>query len=128
MKKEIRKDIKGEIKTILKTQKESGVVAGLKKVGCYGLGVLEAIMLPTYYILGLDDNSAINQLGDMFLNIHKFIPKCFTELPEEVLNTEITGSETHYDLFDLEITYYSNGEVEKKIINIRPQVKLIKNK
>lgn len=131
MKKEIRRDIKGEIKTILKTQKESGIVAGLKKVGCYGLGVLETICIPVSYIdgaickgigLAFDNNSLINQMGDDCLSIHKIIPKFFTELPEEVLNTEITGSETHYDLFDLEITYYSNGEVEKKIINIRPQV------
>lgn len=134
IKKEKRENIKGDVKTILKTQKETGIVAGLKKAGCYGLGVLEGISLPVLYVDGLiykgiglafDNNSWINKLGDGFLNAHNIIPKFFTELPEEVLNTEIIGSETHYDLFDLEIIYYSNGEVENKIINIRPQV--IKN-
>ena len=136
-KKEYRRDMKGDIKTILKTQKEKGIVAGLKKAGCYGIGVFEGIYMPVHYIngaifkgIGLAfDNNRFNKAGDIFLNVHNVIPKFFTELPEEVLNTEITGSETHYELFDLEITYYSNGEVENKIINIRPQViQINKNK
>ena len=131
MKKEIRRDIKGDVKTILKKQKESGFVAGLKKAGCYGLGALTTISLPLAYLDGViykgiglpfDNNSFINEAGDAFLRYHELIPYCFTQMPEEVLKTEITGSETHYDLFDLEIIYYSNGEVEKNFINIRPQV------
>lgn len=57
------------------------------------------------------------------MNIHNLIPEFFTKLPDEVLDTKITGSETHYDLFDLEIIYYSNGEVSPgKIFNVRPQI------
>ena len=44
--------MKGDIKTILKTQKEKGIVAGLKKAGCYGLGVSEGIVVPIYYASG----------------------------------------------------------------------------
>ena len=129
---EVRRDLKGDIKTILKTEKETGIVAGLKKAGCYGLGVLEAIAVPVYYIdgvickgigLAFDNNSTINQMGDQLLGIHNIIPKFFTELPDDVLDTKITGSETHYDLFDLEIPYYSNGEIgPSKIFNIRHQI------
>ena len=46
-------------------------------------------------------------------------------MPDKVLNTKITGSEVHYDLFDVKDTYYSNGDKDQKIFNIRPQV--IKN-
>ena len=104
MKKEIRRNIKGDVKTILKKQKESGFVAGLKKAGCYGLGALTTIYLPLAYLDGViykgiglpfDNNSFINKAGDAFWRAHELIPYCFTQMPEEVLKTEITGSETH---------------------------------
>ena len=124
--------MKGDIKTILKTEKEAGIVAGLKKAGCYTLGVLETIAVPAYYTdgvickgigLAFDKDSFVNEMGNLCLGIHNIIPKFFAELPESVSDTKITGSETHYDLFDLEIPYYSNGEVGPyKIFNIRHQI------
>jgi len=133
IKKIVRKyDLKGDIKKILKTEKETGLIAGLKKAGCYGLGVLEAICLPASYIDGvifkgigltLDKNSFFNEAGDACLSLHNFVADCFTELPDKVLDTKITGSEVHYDIYDMEIPYYSNGEIgPAKIYNIRHQV------
>lgn len=69
---EVRRDLKGEIKTILKKEKETGIVAGLKKAGCYGLGVLEAISVPIYYI----DGAILKGIGLAFDN-ESFINKMF---------------------------------------------------
>ena len=130
-KKWVEKDKTGIIKSILKKEKESGFFAGLKKLGCYGLGVLEAAMVPVYMIDGVickgiglpfDKNSKINEMGDAFFKTPEIVPKFFTELPDRFLETKITGSEVHFDLFDIEYTFYSNGEKDQKIFNIRHQV------
>ena len=128
----VKRDVKGNEKTVLKTEKESGFFAGLKKLGCYGLGVLGAAMTPQCMLNGLVykgiglafDNDSLNHCGNEFLNTPRLIPKLFTDIPER-LNTKIIGSEVHYDLYDVEDTYYSNGEKEQKVFNVRPQV--IKN-
>ena len=103
----------------------------MKKAGCYGLGVLTAISLPGLYIdgvifkgigLAFDKNSFIED-GDAYLSAHKLVVDSFTEMPDRVLDTKITGSEVHYDIYDMEIPYYSNGEIgPAKIYNIRHQV------
>ena len=131
VKREVIEGLKGDIKTIVKTEKEKGFVAGLKKAGCYGLGVLETMMIPIYLVDGVifkgiglpfDNNSFINECGDLMLGVPRRIPEYFFQtMPEEVLDTKIIGYETHYDIYDLEIIYYSNGQVERNIINIRPQ-------
>ena len=131
IKKEVKRDIKGDVETILKTKKESGILAGLKRVGFGALGVLNAIESPLYLAasgvckgvgLAFDKNSTINEIGDMYLELAKGTPKFFGEIPEQYMETIITGSETKYDLFDLEIIFYSNGEVEQNIINVRHKV------
>lgn len=131
VKKELRKDLKRDIKNILKTEKESGIITGLKKFGCYVGGVINAIDTPLYLALGgitkgiglaFKDESLINRIGDASFEAIKSTPKYFTEFPDNIKDTRIIGSETRYDIFDLDITYYSNGEVEQKIINVRPQV------
>jgi hypothetical protein len=129
IKKVVKRDVKGNEKTVLKTEKESGFFAGLKTLGCYGLGFLGAAMGPpnilngwVYKGIGLAfDNNLLNHYDNEFLNTPGLIPKFFTEIPER-LNTKIIGSEVHYDLYDVEDTYYSNGEKEQKIFNVRPQV------
>jgi len=132
IKKVVKRDVKGNEKTVLKKEKESGFFAGLKTLGCYGLGVLGVAMAPQCMLNGLVykgigltfDNNSLNHYGDRFLYAPGLIPKFFTDIPER-LNTKIIGSEVHYDLYDVEDTYYSNGEKDQKIFNIRPQV--IKN-
>ena len=129
IKKVVKRDVKGNEKTVLKTEKESGFFAGLKTLGCYGLGFLGAAMGPpnilngwVYKGIGLAfDNNLLNHYDNEFLNTPRLIPKLFTDIPER-LNTKIIGSEVHYDLYDVEDTYYSNGEKEQKIFNVRPQV------
>lgn len=67
----------------------------------------------------------MNKLGDASIEAIKDTPTFFTDLPEKFKSDVITSSETHYDIYDLEIIYYSNKEIEKRIINIRH--KTIKN-
>ena len=134
VKKEIIKDQKGDISNIIKKEKEKGVLAGLKTAGCYAFGIGNIIDIPLYLgiagackLIGLpfNDNSFVNKMGDASIECIKHIPTFFTDLPEKVKSDVITSSETHYDIYDLEIIYYSNKEIENRIINIRHKV--IKN-
>ena len=131
IKREIIKDQKGEIKNILKTQNKTGFVAGLKRAGFYSLGVLNAINTPGYLLaagackgigLAFDEKSFINEIGDIYLKLSKGTPAFFGEIPDREIGTEVIGSEVHYDIFDLEIIYYSNGEMEVNPINRRAQI------
>ena len=128
---EVRRDLKGVPETILKTEKEKGFMGGLKTAGAYGLGVLNIIYTPIHLVgagvckgigLGFDENSTINELGDAYFEAIKKTPWAFKELPDELKDTIITGSETRYEIYDEETIYYSNGEIEKRKINIRQQV------
>ena len=76
-------------------------------------GICKTIGLP------FDKNSIINKAGDVYLGIAKLTPEIFTEYPEELIGEEIISSVTKYDIYDLEIIYYSNLEIEKNIKNIR---------
>ena len=130
VKKELLKDQKGDISNVLKKEKDRGFLAFLKTAGCYALGVLNIVETPAYLAAGgiskliglpFDDDSFINQLGDVYLEAPKNSLKFFNEIPDEI-NTKITGSESHYDVFDLEITYYSDKSTTRRILNIRHQV------
>lgn len=127
----MRRDLKSEPQTILKTEKEKGLISGLKTAGCYTLGAINILGIPGFAIAGcvtkgiglpFDENSKINKVGDIYFEAIKSTPKFFNEIPERVKETIITGSETKYDIYDEETIYYSNGEVEKRMINIRHQV------
>ena len=131
IRREVIKDQKGNPENILKKQSKTGFIAGLQRMGFYTLGVVNVVNTPAWLLasgvckgigLAFDKNSLINQAGDMYFELAKGTPKFFGEIPEENIGTEIIGSETRYNIYDLEIIYYSNGEVEKNIINVRPQV------
>ena len=128
VKKEIFPNQKGQISNIIKKEKEKGILAGLKTAGCYAYGAVQILDTPLYLgiagvckVIGLpfDDNSFINKLGDASIQCIKEIPEIFTDFPEKVKNDVIIGSVTLYDIYDLEIIYYSNKEIEKIIKNIR---------
>ena len=78
-------------------------------------GISKLIYLP------FDNDSFINQLGDLYLEAPKNSLKFFNEIPDKI-NTKITGSESHYNVFDLEITYYSDKSTTRRILNIRHKV------
>ena len=130
VKKELLKDQKGDISNVLKKEKDQGFVAGLKTAGCYALGVVNLIGTPAHLAVGgvskliglpFDDDSLVNVLANTYLEMPKNSLKLFNEIPDE-LNTKITGSESHYDIFDLEKTYWSDKSVTQKIFNVRHQV------
>lgn len=130
VKKEIMKDIKGDIKKMNIEKKEKGFLAGLKTAGCYLLGGLNALQTPAWLLgtgvcklvgLPFDDNSAVNVLGDGYFDLVKATPKFFKEIPDKV-NTHIVGCELHYDVYDLELTYWSDNSTTTKIFNVRPKV------
>ena len=130
VKKEIRKDIKGDISKINIEKKEEGFIAGLKTLGCYVLGALNVLETPAWLlgagvckVIGLpfDDDSFVNELGDDYMNFAKATPKLFNEIPDKV-NTQIVGCELYYDIFDLELTYWSDKSITRKIFNVRPVV------
>ena len=54
------------------------------------------------------------------LKPQKMLKFC-NEIPDKI-NTKITGSESHYDVFDLEIIYYSDKSTTRRILNIRHKV------
>ena len=131
IRREVLKDQKGNPENILKRQSKTGFIAGLQRLGFYSLGVCNAISTPAWLLgtgvckgigLAFDENSSINKIGDIYFELVKGTPKFFGEIPEENIGTEIIGSETRYDIYDLQIIYYSNGEIEHNIINVRPQV------
>ena len=131
VKKEIKKDQKKDISSELIKEKEEGFVAGLKTLGSYALGVYNAITTPinllaagTCKVIGLpfDDDSIINQIGDGYIEIAKGTPKFFNAIPDK-WNTKIVGSETHYDEFDVEFTYWSDKSITQRIFNVRHRVK-----
>ena len=72
--------------------------------------------------MAFDKNSTVNEIGDMYFEAVKANPQCFTKLPGKLIGTETTGSETRYDIYDLETIYYSNGDIEHNIFNVRLQV------
>ena len=124
---ELIKDLKGESKVKLIREKKTGFMAGLKRAGYYAGGILNGYMSPGFLFysgvfkgigLAFDKNSYINRMGDSLLNMALENSKFLTEY----VGTKITGSETHYDIYDEETIYYSNGEIEKRKIHIRPQV------
>ena len=105
-------------------------MAGLRRAGCFAAGILKTQFVPYELLcsglckgigLAFDKDSYINRLGDFFLKDVLETPKYFTEYPDRAVGTKITGSETHYDIYDEETIYYSNGEIEKRKIHIRPQ-------
>lgn len=107
---------------------KTGFIPFLKRTGCYALGLINIIATPMYLLesgicktigLPFDKNSTINEVGDAYLNFVKETPAIFTEYPEEFIGEEIISSVTKYDIYDLEIIYYSNLEIEKNIKNIR---------
>ena len=130
IKRELLKDQRGDPVTIIQKQLKTGFVPFLKRIGCYAWGTLNAINTPTYLLLSgacktiglaFDENSTVNKMGNVYLECIKYTPQIFTKCPEELIGKEITGSITKYDIYDLEIIYYSNLEIEKNIKNIRHQ-------
>ena len=128
---EVLKDQKGNPDNILKRQIKSGFIAGLKRVGCYIIGVINVLGIPAYLLssgvckgicLAFDKNSTVNEIGDMYFEAVKATPQCFTKLPGKLIGTETIGSETRYDIYDLETIYYSNGDLY--YLNFTERVKL----
>ena len=131
VKKDIIKDQKMNISNELKKEKEKGFVAGLKTLGSYVLGVVNAVDTPVYLLaartckligLPFDDDSLINKVGDGYIEAVKGTPKFFNEIPDE-WNTKIVGSETHYDECDVEFTYWSDKSITQRIFNVRHKIK-----
>lgn len=131
IRRELLKDQKGDPENILKKQLKTGFIPFLKRAGCYAWGIANAIETPIWLILSgtckgiglaFDENSAINQMGDGYFELAKATPKMFKEIPDEFIGEEIIGSVTKYDIYDLEIIYYSNLEIVKNIINVRHHV------
>ena len=75
--------------------------------------------------LPFEKDSYINKLGDHFISRIEKTDDLIEKLPNK-LNTKIVGTETSYDLYDLEVTYWSNGTLTYRQLNIRPQVILNK--
>ena len=105
-------------------------MAGLRRAGCFAAGIFKTQFVPYELLcsglckgigLAFDKNSYINRLGDSILKDVLETPKYFKGYPDILEPTKITGSETHYDIYDEETVYYSNGEIEKRKIHIRPQ-------
>ena len=128
IKRELLKDQKGDPENIVKKQLKTGFVPFLKRAGCYALGLINIIDTPIYLALSgvcktiglaFDENSTINEVGDAYLKVIKETPDIFTKYPEKYIGQEIISSVTKYDIYDLEIIYYSNLEIEKNIKNIR---------
>ena len=128
IKRELLKDQKGDPENIVKKQLKTGFVPFLKRAGCYALGLMNIIDTPIYLALSgvcktiglaFDENSTINEVGDAYLKVIKETPDIFTKYPEKYIGQEIISSVTKYDIYDLEIIYYSNLEIEKNIKNIR---------
>jgi len=128
IKRELLKDQKGDPENIVKKQLKTGFVPFLKRTGCYALGLMNIIDTPIYLALSgvcktiglaFDENSTINKVGDAYLKAIKETPDIFTKYPEKYIGQEIISSVTKYDIYDLEIIYYSNLEIEKNIKNIR---------
>ena len=128
IKRELLKDQKGDPKNIVKKQLKTGFIPFLKRTGCYAWGLINIFATPMYLLgsgicktigLPFDKNSTINEAGDAYLDLIKITPEIFTEYPEELIGKEIISSVTKYDIYDLEIIYYSNLEIEKNIKNIR---------
>ena len=128
---ELKKDLKGESKNIdirdIIRENETGFMAGLRRAGCFATGIFKTQFVPYELLcsglckgigLAFDKNSYINRMGDSLLNMALENSEFLTEY----VGTNITGSETHYDIYDEETIYYSNGEIEKRKIHIRPQV------
>jgi len=131
VKKEIIKDQTMNISNKLKKEREGGFIAGLKTLGSYTLGVINALETPAYLLgagvcktigLPFDDNSTINEVGDSYIKFIKATPMFFNEIPDE-WNTKIVGSETHYDEFDVELTYWSDKSITQRIFNVRHRIK-----
>ena len=106
-------------------------MARLKTLGSYALGVYNALETPAYLlgagvckVIGLpfDDDSFINELSDGYMEMVKVTPKFFNEIPDD-WNTKIVGSETHYDEFDVEFTYWSDKSITQRIFNVRHRIK-----
>ena len=130
VKKDTKKDIKGDFSKINIEKKEEGFIAGLKTVGYYMLGALNVLETPAWLLgagackligLPFDDDSFVNELGDDYVNLAKATPKFFKEIPDKA-NTKIVGCEVHYNLYDLELTYWSDKSITRKIFNVRPVV------
>jgi len=130
VKKEIKKDIKGDISKMNIEKREEGFIAGLKTTGCYVLGAFNVLETPAWLlgagvckVIGLpfDDDSFINKCGDIYTTLAKSTPKFFKEIPDEV-NTKLVGCEIHYDIFDLELTYWSDKTITTKVFNVRHKV------
>ena len=128
IKRELLKDQKGDPENIVKKQLKTGFVPFLKRAGCYAFGLINIIDTPLYLALSgvcktiglaFDKNSTINEMGDAYFQQIKETPDIFTKYPEEYIGQEIISSVTKYDIYDLEIIYYSNLEIEKNIKNIR---------
>ena len=131
VKKEIKKDQIMNISNESIKVKEKGFLAGLKTLGSYTFGVINALDTPLYLLLAgtcktiglpFDDDSMINKIGDGYIEAIKTTPEFFNKIPEE-LNTKIVGSETHYDEFDVEFTYWSDKSITQRIFNVRHRVK-----
>ena len=128
------KDQKGDVSNVLKTEIEKGFLASLKTLGCYTLGFGNILATPIYLLEGgacklvglpFEKDSYINKLGDHFISRLEKTDDLIEKLPNK-LNTKIVGTETSYDLYDLEVTYWSNGTLTYRKLNIRPQVILNK--
>ena len=55
------------------------------------------------YCLPLNDDSLVNQIRNASIEPIKETPKISTDLPDKIKNDAIIDSETHYDIYDLEI-------------------------
>ena len=129
IKKEILKDQKSEESHIEKKEKEGGFKAGLKTFGCYAFGTMSILATPQILLHGgfckliglpFGKDSYFSREGNELLESTKLIPKLFNEIPDS-LNTKI-NREIHYDLYDVELIYWSDKTVTKNIFNVRPQV------
>ena len=109
--KKLLKDQKSDISKELIKVKDKGVLAGLKTLGCYALGVTNAIYTPAYALLGgasklislpFEDDSVFNKFSQNCMDTIEYTSVCFNELPDQV-NTKVVGAKASYILYDLEI-------------------------
>ena len=127
--KKLLKDQKSDISKELIKVKDKGVLAGLKTLGYYALGVTNAIYTPAYALLGgasklislpFEDDSVFNKFSQNCMDTIEYTSVCFNELPDQV-NNKVVGAKASYILYDLEIFTWSDNTKTYNIINERPQ-------
>ena len=93
-------------------------------------GFYNTIETPFYLVAGgiskliglpFSDNSFINRMGHLPLGDPMLTSMLFNEIPEN-MNKKINGSETHYDIFDIEKIYWSDESITQTVFNVRHQI------